>query len=388
MKTPLVLLAEKPLLVPLRQAARQPCPFPPVVGSGGIGQQGCNSGWGANLSVRALIPVMNITRWPWPRGLVTLNNHLWYEGGNEVDAWSGVALPTNTCSDKTCDGPANPNWDGRVNVRLGLRWMRLKPGLESLAAGPWPAHWIDWSFDERPWNLGQDYGRGVIQGAQYNTEHATHAYETASAGKTVNGVNFGCRRYFRPGVATEDLQIPGGGTQRVTCEEDLPAYQVTLVTRWAAQWAFEYDKWEVNGTAFDGCEWKPGSGCSDAKCNFKVDRCANYRDVPGWTSYRVEGTGGCHVVRRDHRNEPERIDCSQPVGWTTFDLSQFGSPAWYAEWSTVEVRGLIDVDEATAITYVPGRNVPPPGGSFSFPSARVHGAIPVPVIEVQSVVGP
>jgi hypothetical protein len=370
---------------------RQPCIVPPGVGSGGINQQNCNNGWGTSLNVRAQIPIMNVTRWPWPRGLVTLNNHFWYEGGNESGAWSLWVLPTDTCPGEECDGPADPNWRGWVNIRLGLRWLRLRPGLEGIAAGPWPEHWIEWNFDERAWNLGQDYGRGAVQGAQYNTEHAIHAYETASAGKTVNGVNFGCRRYFRPGVATEDLQIPGGGTQRVTCEEDLPAYQVTLITRWAAQWAFEYDKWQVNGRTFDHCEHRIGSGCRDRRCGdgvAPVDWCPVDRDVYGWSQYRVNGTGACSVVRRDDDNKPERIDCSKPVGWTTFDLTAYGNPTWYTDWSPVEARGLIDVDEATAMTYVPGYNTPPPGGSFSSPSARVHGAIPVPVIEVQSVVGP
>ncbi len=109
----------------------------------------------------------------------------------------------------------------------------------------------------------------------------------------------------------------------------------------------------------------------------------------------MNGTGACETVRVVHGDDnprvngtPLRIDCSRPVGWTTFDLSAYGNSTWYQDWTPVEARGLIDVDEAAAMTYVPGYNAPPPGGSFSFPSARVHGAIPVPIVEVQSVVGP
>ncbi len=278
----------RPGPTPTPGGTRQPCIIPPGAGGGVIDQQQCNNGWGASLSVRAEIPIMNITRWPWPRGLVTLTNHFWYEGGNESGAWSQWVLPTNTCPDEECDGPADPNWNGWVNIRLGLRWLRLRPGLEGIAAGPWPDHWIEWIFDERPWNVGRDFGYGVIHAAQYDTEHATHRYETSSAGLTANGVNFGCRRFFRPGVATEILQVPGRGLVTITCEEDLPAYQVALITRWAAQWAFEYDKWELNGQAFDGCAWtgEQGDHCPGNGRGW----CEKYRDVYGWNHYRVNGT--------------------------------------------------------------------------------------------------
>jgi len=379
---------------------RKPCILPPSVGGGGVDQQQCNNGWGASLSVRAQIPVMNVTRWPWPRGLVTLNNHFWYEGGDETSAWSQIALLNdNTCPDERCDGPVDINWNGRVNIRLGLRWIRLRPGLESIAAGAWPEHWIEWNFDEREWNIGKDYGLGTIKNVAYNSEHVVHYYETSSAGKELNGVNFGCRRFFRPGVAVEYLQVPGRGQVPVTCEEDLPAYQVTLITRWAAQWAFEYDKWEKNGSTFDHCERRIGSSCRDRRCGGgqgpgPVDWCPVDRDVYGWTRYRLDGTNQCSVVRQDPSDEEgnprrvRRIDCSRPVGWTTFNLTAFGNSTWYQDWSPVEARGLIDVKEEEAMSYVPGYNSAPAGGSFSSPSARVHGAIPVPVIEVQSLVGP
>jgi hypothetical protein len=133
---------------------------------------------------------------------------------------------------------------------MGLRWRRLdQTAGQDLGAYP-P---ICWSFDEREWNEGQDYGYGPIGDSACGTQ-VTHVYDTSSWGKPHNGP-----RFFNPEDGCPSWkehcceQVPSGDG-----EWDMAAYQVRVPTFWGAEWALEWWAWErVPGREWTCCFWHP-----------------------------------------------------------------------------------------------------------------------------------
>ena len=281
-----------------------PCPAT-YSDDGGLGT---DCGW--NIYTRDCLLPVRVKRQPWPRGLVTVPNILelmpdprWGQAG-EGGAWSGKAPQ------------GYPDANTR-NYTIGLRWKRITndAGQE-----------VCWDWDERPWNIGKDYGYGEIKAVTCGNP-GTHIYETSSGDK-IDPTHYGDEG---------DKPRNGPGLDMRT---DLPAYQVGITTYWEAQWKVEYDRYEVvdhvEGWYYDGVV------AGNMECN------------PAF------GDPRCKWVSRDEWDWVHHED-----GWHTIDLSKLRPGPWYEEWhGAVSFNGTPTHDNW--VEEVPG--------------------IPIPIIEVQSVI--
>lgn len=282
----------------------QDLPCPAEYRDGSLGT-GCR--W--DIYTRDYLLPVRVKRQPWPRGLVTVPNILelmpdprWGQAG-EGGAWSGKAPQ------------GYPDANTR-NYTIGLRWKRIEVNGNEVC----------WDWDERPWNIGKDYGYGEIKAVTCGNP-GTHIYETSS-GDIVDPAHYGDEG---------DKPRNGPGLDMRT---DLPAYQVGITTYWEAQWKVEYDRYEVvdhvEGWYYDGI----------AEDHMRCD--------PQYNDPR------CKWVSRDIREWRHHED-----GWHTIDLSKLRPGPWYEEWhAAVSFNGT--PTRGNWVEEVPG--------------------VPVPVIEVQSVI--
>jgi len=124
------------------------------------------------VSASAQVPCVQVKRWPYPRGMVNLENT--FEIAGPYVSQRGVGQSAGWCS------------PGIRNYTLEVEW-RMRSDVLPV-----------WSFDEREWAEEPDYQRGFA---------VTHTYQTSSWAKPGNGPSL-------------------EGTL------DLPAYQVELGTAW------------------------------------------------------------------------------------------------------------------------------------------------------------
>jgi len=203
-------------------------PQPPCVpqyGQDGIAIHNCSSDagngldWGYNLWVSARVPPHRVQVDPFPRWLVAMGAPLPapYDSGRpgrlilmDYPGYTppGLCAPhgpgfSEGCWSDTVSLPAQDSYQepqpGFVrDYRIGLRWRRVRaeqPHTNDLGPAP-PSCW---SFDERPWNEGADYGYGPIQSMACGpTVH--HVYETSSWDRPRNGPP-----YLRQEIVTERL---------------------------------------------------------------------------------------------------------------------------------------------------------------------------------------
>jgi hypothetical protein len=282
-----------------------PCPVTPIGGGMGV--------WCGNyqIDVDAVVPPHLVVRNPWPRGLVTVPNQFsilpdpqYSEPGGAGGEWSEKGAEHDTGRDGSHENQI-------ANYQMGLRWRRI----DELPV---------WTFDERPWNIGRDYGNGTCSNSAQGVD-VSHAYETASSDIS------------NPGSGGDADDKPRNGPS-LTGEWNLPAYQVVVGTHWALDWAQQWDQWEKVGT-IDRCCHVDG-GCKDKDydgCKFDWD---------GWSTHSED------VYEWVHHFD----------GWYTVDLTNWGEPNWY--YTSYSVRSSGD-----------GVNWGP-----------VLDVVPVPVIEVQSVI--
>ncbi|MBN1933169.1 MAG: hypothetical protein JW934_00815 [Anaerolineae bacterium] len=263
------------------------------------------------VDVVAQVPPHLVIRNPWPRSLVTVINTFelqpeprYSAPGGESGNWSSAALPYSTGANGTHEGQI-------ANYQMGLRWRRLddQPPV--------------WTFDERPWNVGRDYGLGAIANSAEGWS-VSHYYETASS--DIDNPD----RYGDP----DDKPCNGPGLDG---RWNLPAYQVQVGTHWTIEWAQQWDVWV--------------KVCSEARCvhssgvwQLDLDPCNR-----GWAGWRREDHD---IYEWQHRYD----------GWHIIDLTRYGSPTWY--YTSYAVRSS--------------------GDGINWGS--VLDVVPAPVIEVQSVI--
>ena len=354
-------------------------PCTPEPGGDGIsfncpGDNGRGFDWGYYLWVSARVPPHRVKMWPFPRWLVAMGAPLpepFESGepgrltllddpaftppelcapngpGNEGGCWSdAVSFPAREEGEEPQPGDIR-------NYRIGLRWRRARwdqPHPNDIDGVP-P---VCWDFDEREWNVGEDYGYGRIQNEVCWSNEVTHIYETSSWGKPHNGP-----RFLLPEEACRPAQRNTGCCEQVPDTWDLPAYQVRVYTTWAAEWAVEYERYERVGTDWSECQ------CTDFDPS-------QYPDVE-WRSCGDPPEGICVGVYDDPQTEwwgKQRQVVYDWVhhfeGWYPIDLRDYGSPTWYYT--------------SYAVTTI-GEGPWCPGHQYT----HTGDAVPVPVIEIQSV---
>jgi hypothetical protein len=338
-------------------------PEPPCIPGISPPEAGCeetNTEWGWSLIVGARVPPHRVQVDPFPRwivgmgcedvgsydfgepGILTLQDYPAFTpprlcapngpGGAE-GCWSDeVAFPEREPDEEP--QPADVQ-----NYRLGLRWRRIDQ-VDGENHGAVPD--ICWTFDERDFNIGQDYGCGMIFDQACGPTAVTHIYETSSWGLPNNGPRFlAAEEACPPGVEACCEQVPSGPG-----EWDAPAYQVQVPTYWAVEWKVEWESWDR--VASEGeCQCHGGAGADE--CSGQAGLCVNADEHWVWVEDAVH----------------DWVEHSE--GWHTFDLRDFGSGTWYYTSWAVITSGEGDW---CALEY----SDPNPGAT-----ARV------PVIEVQSV---
>ncbi|HHS97683.1 MAG TPA: hypothetical protein ENK08_07260 [Chloroflexi bacterium] len=330
--------------------------------------------WGYYLWVSARVPPHRVKMWPFPRWLVAMGAPLpqpFESGepgrltllddpaftppelcaphgpGNEGGCWSdAVSFPTREEGEEPQPGDVR-------NYRIGLRWRRARndrPHPNDIAGVP-P---VCWDFDEREWNIGKDYGYGRIVNEVCWANEVTHIYETSSWGKPHNGA-----RFLPPEEVCRRVDWERGCCEQVPDEWDLPAYQVRVYTTWAAEWAVEYERYERVGTEWSECQ------CTDYDP-------AQYPDVE-WRSCGDPPEGVCVGVYDDPQTEwwgKQREVVYDWVhhfeGWYPIDLREYGNPTWY--YTSYRVTTIGEGPWCPDHRYT-----------------HTGDAVPVPVIEVQSV---
>jgi len=166
--------------------------------------------WGYLINVRAAVPPARVQVRPFPRwivgmgcltdtpfqsgqpGSLTLQDYPRYTPP-ELCAPNGPGFSAG-CWSNTVDFPqrpegAEPQAGDIRNYQIGLRWRRVRldqPHANDIGAVP-P---VCWDFDERAWNIGQDFGCGPVPAGECGSTMVTHVYETSSWGKPTNGPNF------------------------------------------------------------------------------------------------------------------------------------------------------------------------------------------------------
>jgi hypothetical protein len=170
-----------------------------------------------------------------------------------------------------------------------------------------------WTFDERPWNLGRDFGYGVITNEYCGlpTDIVTHVYETTSYDLPANG----------PRVDLDAGIVPSW---------DLQAYQVTVPTFWQGEWSATWQVAEevpCPGDEQTGSRGRasppncddPDNTEYDARCDINSD---DYDPLWNWEDDQV---GVC--VSWSERS----------VDWSAIDLRRYGYPTpYYRSYKVVE----------------------------------------------------
>ena len=322
--------------------------------------------WGYHIWVEARVPPHRVQVIPFPRWLVAMGAPLPapYESGEpgrlilqddpaftppELCAPNGPGFSAGCWSDAAMWPERGPNEEpqrGDIrNYRLGLRWRRVRadrPNALDLGVPPLSC----WFFDEREWNIGANYGYGPIYDSVCGATEVTHVYETSSWGKPRNGARFlppeqACPR----GVAHCCEQVPEVW--------DMPAYQVRVNTFWQAEWNVKWESYELVGVGDYGddstCFCRPQgapTGVPHVGCGAEVPACSGCN---GW----------CGKVA-----EPVYDWVQHEQGWAGIDLRRWLGQWYYEQWQVCSGGA---------------------GPWCAFEYGTCGGAVPVPVIEVQSV---
>ena len=324
-----------------------PCP-PSYSGSGGgvdiancsaDGQRGF--AWDVALSVSARVPPHRVQIDPFPQWLVALGapiyNPRWDEP--EVDPGKMILMdypdytPPELCApngpgdsggcwSNTVDVPplpedAEPKPGDVRNYKIGLRWRRARSDMRhpnDLGSVPD----VCWDFNERDWNVGEDYGYGRIPGQSCGSTIVEHIYETSSWGLPHNGPDFLPRKEAcnmnnytqRENGCCEQIPSADG-------EWTAPAYQIKVYTTWAAEWAVEWEAWDPVGE-----EW-PEEGCF---CRAEGEPIGvPHRPCPTEFQSWCGGCGSwCGQVGQARYDWVRHFE-----GWHPIDLRQWGGSEWY-----------------------------------------------------------
>lgn len=299
------------------------------------GDDGNGLHWDYSLNVWAKVPPAEVEMCPFPRWLVATPGTLtllpeprWsQEGGPEGGAGESGFWSAKISLPPTAD-PANPKPGDIKEYRIGVRWRRLSTG-ENVFGSPVPFSCFNW--DERAWNVGRS-------GAYSCGDSAAHAYETSSWGLPAVGPSF---------------HPENAGCSKVGAW-NLPSYLVTVPTFWVAEWADEWWRWEKSGTEWSDCQCvgtgQP-AGVPTESCDAPPGICV----LPGqWYG----------KIGQDHYEWVHHF-----VGWDAYDLQALGrGDTWYHVSWKVKAKSC-DTEWC-------------PGGYRS----GVGSAIPIPVIEVQSII--
>ncbi|GAB4445265.1 MAG: hypothetical protein Kow00120_15240 [Anaerolineae bacterium] len=319
------------VLIIVNPSPSEPC-APELLGAGNAafncpGDSVNGFSWGWALNVYAIVPPHVVERQPFPRGLVTLPNTFMLRvepafalqgGPNGPGGEGGFWSNTVGTREQPIHGGEFGVIDGIANYRLGLRWRRV---YAQSSFGP--VEPTCWFFDERSWNLGQDYGYGSIENTSCNTwpaaQLAYHTYETSSYDLLANG----------PRADLAAGTVPSW---------DLQSYQVKVPTFWQGEWAAE---WEV---------------AREAPCP-------------------ADGQVGERPAPPDPDPTDEVIPTPEPVcvawqkerrDWAAIDLRRYGYPKpWYVSYKVTECGFF---------------------GGREWCQEIEEGTVPTPIIESQPVI--
>ncbi|MGD9101747.1 MAG: hypothetical protein PVF45_14795 [Anaerolineae bacterium] len=321
-------------------------PCTPTFGDGGVELE-CEGEWDYYIYAWAGIPPHRVKRHPFPRGLVTLPNEFdllaepWIsESGGPNFGGDGFYSDKVNIPDPVRDDPQ----PGDIkDYEIGVRWRRV--GDQHPQFGYVPLHCFD--FDERDWNV--EWGAAPAACGQPEADghiRVSHAYETSSWDKPGddNGPSWD-NPANGPRVDLENQVVPSW---------DLVAYQVRVPTYWVVEWRDRWYSWDLVGVEWGNC--------------------------------------GCWGPPGEPTNEPYRRGCTPPPGicnqpgeW----YGRVGDPLydWVehdSEWYALDLRsyGYYDWFE-TSYSVISGGEF---GGQEWW--SDVMDAVPVPVIEVQSVLEP
>jgi len=231
----------------------------------------------AEVSVE--IPAPAVTRLPYPRGLVSLDNLFTLGIPEARENWSDPPLPEGVpIATRQCGGVELHRYK---NYQLGLQWVRIGTlsfdGIMGGAAppGPWPPYDVYWEFGDGGASAGHRATRGTT---------ASHVYKTSSYGRSPNG--------------------PGG----------LPSYQAQAHTYWALFWAVQYDERVC-------IRWEEVCGCGE-NATYHSNVCPDCASGQRWNARER-----CAECEWQHKFR----------GWYPVDLTQYGSLTWYHHSAKVSV---------------------------------------------------
>ncbi len=321
-------------------------PCVPVMSDGGVmlecdSDQESGLSWNYYIKAWASIPPHRVRVEPFPRGLVTVPTELTLlaepaisQAGGEHFRGDGfysdrVNLPDPVRTNEA--GEEDPHPGDIKDYEIGVRWRRV--GDKYPLFGQVPAHCF--SFDDRAWNGG--VGNNVACGRPRVGDGAvvaSHTYETASWNKLANG----------PRV---DLD------EGIVVSWDLPSYQVSVDTYWIVEWRSRWQAWEATG----GMEW---SDCTCHGTGEPVGIPHESCDPPPGICYKAGEWYG-------KIGEPAYDWVLHDTDWYPLDLRDYGYPNWY--------------DDSQMVIG---------GGEFNGRDwwSGIGNAVPVPIIEVQSVLEP
>ncbi|HNT78576.1 MAG TPA: hypothetical protein PKH77_26500 [Anaerolineae bacterium] len=289
------------------QAVEWPCT--PGFGAGGVymqcaGDEYNGFDWGYYLQVWAEVPGHSAQIRPFPRWLVNEAGMLclsrspgfsMYGGptgaGSSEGFWSQkVTIPPNRDYEQT------PPDEGDIkDYHIGVRWRLLNPG-ESLFGGP-AVKQSCWYFNEREWSENAPMACG---------DCVTHVYDASPYGLPENGPtwapeNEGCEK------------VPSDSGEWTN-----PAYQVAVPTYWVAEWANEWEAWELVGWEAGGCFYTESPAAGTQGC-----ASGDHAGEANW--YQTQG-------------EPVYGWVHYFVGWEPIDLREVGAAGvdgmwYYTSWA-------------------------------------------------------
>ncbi len=265
----------------------------------------------------------SVTRQPYPRGMVDVENRFRVYGPTIAEASVQVCATKDDCLDDI-------NVNGVRDVKYYLRWVRADDQIPI------------WGWDERRWNVVNHQSPDTGYGWQ-----AIHTYKTSS--------------YSLTGDCYEtdpNCDKPRNGPS-LAKGEYLPAYQVKVLTPWYAQYRVTYQTLRH----WSACVWSLHvlDCCSTSDPDLDSECTRSVHEPPR------PGDHGCKVDFRDCVQAGKADSYDDPICWTDHDTG----------WQAIDAR-IFGSDYPFAYGSRAGNE------ETDLEGARCN-VVPVPIIEVQGV---
>ena len=230
----------------------------------------------------------SITRQPYPRGLVGVENRFRLYGPTTAQTVQQICTTKANCA-------STIHRSGVRDVKYYLRWVRASD-----------RHPI-WGWDERPWNVANHAAPDTGFGWQ-----TSHTYWTSSF-NLVEGCVAGCDK-------------PANGPSLVDGEH-LPAYQVRVLVPWYAQYRVTYqvlDYWSKcvrSSNSADCCNGQPDLSSNCTPVIHDPPRIGDHGCYLDWRD--------CIAAKKATNYEDAICWVNQDTGWKAIDARLFGSDYSY-----------------------------------------------------------